>query len=67
MIDLKKELGIGMVFISHDIQTVRHISDDLLVMTQGRAIEQGLAQDVLGNPSSEYTVNLLKAAPSFLD
>ena len=66
LIDLKKELGIGMVFISHDIQTVRHISDDLLVMTQGRAVEQGPAQDVLGNPSEEYTRSLLNSAPSLL-
>ena len=38
--DLKKELGLAMVFISHDIQTVRYISDDIIVMNGGRIVEQ---------------------------
>ena len=39
--DLKKELGLAMVFISHDIQTVRYISDDIIVMNGGKIVEQG--------------------------
>lgn len=66
LIDLKEELGLGMVFISHDIQTVRHISDDILVMTGGKAVEQGPAAEVLTNPSTDYTRSLLRAAPSLL-
>ena len=41
--DLKKELGLAMVFISHDIQTVRYISDDIIVMNGGKIVEQGEA------------------------
>ncbi|WP_178946080.1 ATP-binding cassette domain-containing protein [Kocuria sp. TGY1127_2] len=67
LIDLKRELNLGMVFISHDIQTVRHISDDLLVMTKGQAVEQGEADEVLRNPSHDYTRSLLHAAPSLLN
>lgn len=67
LIDLKKELDLGMVFISHDIQTVRHISDDILVMTKGQAVEQGKAEKVLTDPSHDYTRSLLQAAPSLLN
>ena len=64
--DLKKELGLSMVFISHDIQTVRYISDDIIVMNGGRAVEQGKASEVFENPKDDYTRLLLGAAPSLL-
>ena len=51
--DLKKELGLAMVFISHDIQTVRYISDDIIVMNGGKIVEQGIypAVDPLASTS----------------
>ena len=64
--DLKKELGLSMVFISHDIQTVRYISDRIIVMNGGRAVEQGKASEVFENPKDDYTRLLLGAAPSLL-
>ncbi len=64
--DLKKELGLSMVFISHDIQTVRYISDRIIVMNGGQAVEQGNAADVFENPQDPYTRLLLGAAPSLL-
>jgi peptide/nickel transport system ATP-binding protein len=64
--DLKRELGLGMVFISHDIQTVRHISDEIAVMRNGKVVEFGPSAQVLGNPSQDYTKTLLEAAPSLL-
>lgn len=64
--DLKKELGLSMVFISHDIQTVRYISDRIIVMNGGQAVEQGKASEVFENPKDEYTRLLLGAAPSLL-
>ncbi len=48
--DLKKELGLAMVFISHDIQTVRYISDDIIVMNGGKIVEQGEAKQVFQHP-----------------
>ena len=45
--DLKKELGLAMVFISHDIQTVRYISDDIIVMNGGKIVEQGTHERLL--------------------
>jgi peptide/nickel transport system ATP-binding protein len=64
--DLKDELGLGMVFISHDIQTVRYLSDEIAVMNKGRVVEFGDAADVFDNPTDDYTRTLLGASPSLL-
>lgn len=66
LMDLKKELGLAMVFISHDIQTVRYISDRIIVMNAGRAVEEGTAEQIFSNPKDDYTRLLLGAAPSLL-
>jgi len=65
--DLKDQLGLGMVFISHDIQTVRYLSDEIVVMNKGRIVEYGDAAQVFDSPSDEYTRTLLGAAPSLLE
>lgn len=64
--DLKDELGLAMVFISHDIQTVRYISDRIAVMNNGLVVEEGPANELLSNPQADYTRTLLEAAPSLL-
>ena len=64
--DLKRDLGLAMVFISHDIQTVRYISDDIMVMNGGKVVEQGPAKDIFEKPQDDYTKLLLGAAPSLL-
>ncbi|HJF65155.1 MAG TPA: ATP-binding cassette domain-containing protein [Slackia equolifaciens] len=64
--DLKRDLGLSMVFISHDIQTVRYISDRIMVMNKGQAVEKGTAKEVFENPKDDYTKLLLGAAPSLL-
>ena len=66
LMDLKKDLGLAMVFISHDIQTVRYISDRIVVMNGGKPVEEGTAEQVFNNPRDEYTKLLLGAAPSLL-
>ncbi len=66
LMDLKRELNLSMVFISHDIQTVRYISDRIIVMNGGRAVEEGTAEQVFNNPTDDYTRLLLGAAPSLL-
>ena len=66
LMDLKKDLGLAMVFISHDIQTVRYISDRIIVMNGGRPVEDGTAEQVFNYPRDEYTTLLLGAAPSLL-
>ena len=64
--DLKNRLGLAMVFISHDIQTVRYVSDKIVVMNHGKIIEQGSAKEIFSNPKDDYTRKLLGAAPSLL-
>lgn len=64
--DLKQELFLGMVFISHDIQTVRYVSDRICVMNGGKIVEEGNAEQVFDRPSQDYTRKLLGAAPTLL-
>lgn len=64
--DLKNELGLGMVFISHDIQTVRYLSDEIAVMNKGRIVESGPAAAIFDRPTDPYTRSLLAAAPSLI-
>ena len=66
LMDLKRDLGLSMVFISHDIQTVRYISDQIIVMNAGEAVERSAAKDVFEHPKVAYTKLLLGAAPSLL-
>ena len=64
--DLKNELGLAMVFISHDIQTVRYVSDRIAVMHGGLIAEEGPTAELMRNPKDPYTKKLLGAAPSLL-
>jgi peptide/nickel transport system ATP-binding protein len=66
LMDLKHDLGLSMVFISHDIQTVRYISDTICVMNNGICVEKGASEDVFERPQDPYTKKLLGAAPSLL-
>jgi peptide/nickel transport system ATP-binding protein len=61
--DLKAELGISFVFISHDLATVRHVSDWIAVMYVGEIVEYGPAEEVFAHPAHPYTRALLDAVP----
>ena len=63
--DLQAELGLTYLFIAHDLAVVEHISDDVLVMTGGKLVEQASAEDIYANPQSDYTKKLLEAVPRF--
>lgn len=60
--DLQEEYGLGCVFISHDLATVRFMADDVIVMYLGRVIERGSAAAICTTPSHPYTKALLAAA-----
>ncbi|RZK39422.1 MAG: ABC transporter ATP-binding protein [Hymenobacter sp.] len=62
--DLKRELGITYLFITHDLSVARFMSDRLLVMSQGRIVESGPAAEVYSRPQNPYTQQLLAAIPS---
>ena len=64
--DLKSALGLGMVFISHDISTVRHISDRIVVMLAGQIVEEGTTEQIFRDPRHDYTRKLLAASPTLL-
>jgi peptide/nickel transport system ATP-binding protein len=62
--DLKAELGLTYVFISHDLNVVRYMSDRVMVMYLGRVVEIGDVDSIYGNPRHPYTKALLSAMPS---
>ncbi|CAN5337792.1 N/A [soil metagenome] len=59
--DLQASLGVAMFFISHDLAVVEHISDDVLVLNRGKAVESGPTGEVLADPQDPYTRELLEA------
>ena len=61
--DLQKELGLSYLFISHDLEVVRYMSDSLLVMNKGHVVEQGDAAQIYQAPQHTYTQTLLAAVP----
>jgi oligopeptide transport system ATP-binding protein len=61
--DLQDELGLAYVFVAHDIGVVRHISDRIAVMHEGRIVESGPADRVCERPADAYTRTLLAAVP----
>jgi oligopeptide/dipeptide ABC transporter ATP-binding protein len=62
--DLRTRLGLGLLFISHDLHVVRSLCDRVMVLYLGRVMEQGPAAEVLDNPRHPYTRALLSAAPN---
>jgi peptide/nickel transport system ATP-binding protein len=61
---LKNELGLSILFITHDIGVVNYIAERVLVMNRGRIVEQGGCREVLLNPQEDYTRRLIAAVPS---
>ncbi|MDX6603574.1 MAG: peptide/nickel transport system ATP-binding protein [Solirubrobacterales bacterium] len=61
--DLQDEFGLTYLFVAHDIGVVRHISDRIAVMHDGKLVEQGTADQVCEHPRDPYTKKLLSAVP----
>ncbi len=62
--DLQKRHGLAYLFISHDLRVVKALSNHIIVMKNGKVVEQGPANDVFTAPKEEYTQTLLRAALS---
>ncbi|MGD1225199.1 MULTISPECIES: oligopeptide/dipeptide ABC transporter ATP-binding protein [Streptomyces] len=67
LLDLKERLGLAMVFVSHDIQTVRRMSDRVITMYLGRIVEESPAGEVTDRSRHPYTRALFSATPGLLD
>ena len=63
LLRLQEELGLTYLFITHDISTVRAISDQVVVMSEGRVVEQGSKTEVFSPPHPAYTELLLSSVP----
>lgn len=59
--DIQREMGVAYLFISHDLNVVRYISDRIAVMYQGEIVEIGTAEEIFTNPTHPYTKKLLQA------
>ncbi|MEZ8692652.1 ABC transporter ATP-binding protein, partial [Vibrio splendidus] len=58
LLKIQKEMNLSIIFISHDLSVVKHISDNVVVMKKGKIIEFGSVEDVYKNPKEEYTKTL---------
>ncbi|CCN83663.1 Oligopeptide transport ATP-binding protein appF [Vibrio nigripulchritudo SFn27] len=63
LLRLQKEMNLAMIFISHDLSVVRHISDKVAVMYFGKIVEMGGVKEIYDNPQADYTKKLLSAIP----
>ena len=61
--DLKKEFNLSIIFISHDLNVVSKISDNIAVMFNGEIVEFGKTKKILNNPNNKYTKKLIKTSP----
>ena len=65
--DLRSDLGLSIVLVTHDMSVARHLCDSIIVMRTGRIVEAGLADRVLLHPAHPYTQELLRAVPRLHD
>ncbi|MFT4728955.1 MAG: peptide/nickel transport system ATP-binding protein [Granulosicoccus sp.] len=63
LVDLRTQLGMSYLFVSHDLHVVRLLCDHVIVMKDGEIVEQGPTHQVMFNPEHDYTKTLLTAAP----
>jgi len=62
---LRREKGLAYLFVSHDLNVVRMLCDRLIVLRQGRIVEEGDSARVFRSPAAEYTAQLIAAIPHF--
>ena len=63
LLKIRDERNLTLLFITHNISVVEYLSDEIVVMYQGKIVEQGQTADVCRNPQNPYTQKLLAAVP----
>jgi peptide/nickel transport system ATP-binding protein/oligopeptide transport system ATP-binding protein len=63
MVDLGREYGLTMLFVSHDLAVVKHLADRIIVLYRGRVVEEGTGELLFNAPQEQYTRELLSAIP----
>ena len=58
--ELQEKLGLSYLFISHDLDVVRWFCDEIAVMEEGKFVETGRTEDVIGHPKTEFTKKLVE-------
>ncbi|MFU9030994.1 ABC transporter ATP-binding protein [Rhodococcus erythropolis] len=65
LVDLQKQLGLTVLFVSHNLAVIRYVCDHVAVMLGGEIVEHGPVLDVIDSPKEPYTAKLLSAIPTF--
>jgi len=67
LVDLQARLGLSMIFISHDLGVVQHVSQRIVVMKDGAVVEAGSVEEIFERPQHPYTQELIASVPKFRD
>ncbi|WP_081981473.1 ABC transporter ATP-binding protein [Vibrio variabilis] len=63
LLKIQAEMNLAIIFISHDLSVVKHVSDRVAVMNKGKIVEMGTVEEIYSSPKDEYTKKLLDAIP----
>jgi peptide/nickel transport system ATP-binding protein len=61
--DVRRQMNLAMLFITHDMRVAAQVCHRVMVMRHGKVVEEGVTRDVFANPASDYTRSLLAAIP----
>ena len=67
MLELREKFNTGIIMVTHNLAVAAYISDKIIVMKDGKIVEQGSRDDILNHPKDEYTKKLLNSVPNWED